>query len=103
MNAMEEKHLTIETMIDGEVIDKQDINDPFLTNRTVIEMSIWDRLKFLFSGRIAVVVRVRGDKEAHNQWFRTDPPPLDPVVDLMDRIAVSDNPKECVEPRSQRK
>lgn len=102
MNAMNECHLDIETFVDGESIAKQDINDPFLTNRTVIEMSIWDRLKFLFRGRIEVTVKIRGDKEAHDQWFRTDLPPRDKAVEIMDRIGgPDDNPKVYAEPRAQ--
>ena len=72
MNAMEEQHLTIETLIDGKRIGTQDIHDPFLHNRTVYEPSIWDRLRLLWSGRITFEVKVRGDREAHRQWFRTD-------------------------------
>ena len=72
MNAMEEKHLTIETLIDGKRVGKEEIHDPFLHNRTIHEMSIWDRIKFLFHGRIEFEVKVRGDDEAIRQWFRTD-------------------------------
>lgn len=72
MNAMEEKHLTIETLIDGHRIGKEEINDPFLHNRTVIELSFWDRLKLLWAGRILFEIKIRGDDEAHRQWFRTD-------------------------------
>lgn len=75
MNAMEEKHLTVETRIDGKRISIEPINDPFLRNETVHEMSIWDRLKFLFHGRIVVEILIRGDQEAIRHWFRTDPHP----------------------------
>lgn len=72
MNAMEEKHLTIETLIDGKRVGVQEINDPFLHNRTFYEPSIWDRFRLLFTGRILFEIKVRGDVEAHRQWFRTD-------------------------------
>lgn len=72
MNAMEEMHLTIETLLDGRRIDVQEIHDPFLHNRTYYEPSIWDRLRLLFTGRILFEVKIRGDDEAHRQWFRTD-------------------------------
>lgn len=72
MNAMEEYHLTVETLIDGKRVGKQDIQDPFLHNRTIHEPSIWDRLKLLWTGRITFEVKVRGDNEALRQWFRTD-------------------------------
>ncbi len=72
MDAMEEKHLTIETLLDGQRIGFQEISDPFLHNKTVIEASIWERVKFLWTGRILVEVKVRGDQDAHRQWFRTD-------------------------------
>lgn len=77
MNAMEEKHLTIETLLDGKRISIEQIHDPFLHNTTTYEPSIWDRLKLLFSGRIVFEVRIRGDNEAHRQWFRTDKLPRD--------------------------
>ncbi len=57
MNAMEETHLTIETLIDGKRIGMQDINE---------------RVKLLWTGRILFEIKVRGDHEAHRQWFRTD-------------------------------
>lgn len=72
MNAMEEKHMTIETLIDGKRIGMQEINDPFLHNRTSYEPSIWDRLKLLWTGRVLFEIKLRGDHEAHRQWFRTD-------------------------------
>jgi hypothetical protein len=74
MNALEEYHLTIETLIDGKRVGMQEIHDPFLHNRTYYEPSIWDRLKLLWTGRILFEVKVRGDNEAHRQWFRTDDP-----------------------------
>jgi hypothetical protein len=72
MNAMEEKHLTIETKIDGRTIDVHPINDPFLHNTTTYELSILDRIKLLFHGRVVFDVRIRGDEEAIRHWFRTD-------------------------------
>lgn len=72
MNAMKETHLTIETLIDGRRVGKQEIHDPFLHNRTYLEASIWDRIKFLWTGKILFEVKVRGDDTAHRQWFRTD-------------------------------
>lgn len=75
MNAMEETHLTIETLINGKRVGVQDIHDPFLHNKTIYEPSFWDRLKIFFTGRILFEVRIRGDLEAQRQWFRTDPLP----------------------------
>ncbi len=72
MNAMEDKHLTIETLIDGKRIDVEEINDPFLHNRTTLELSILDRIKLLWTGRVLFEVKIRGDLEAQRQWFRTD-------------------------------
>jgi hypothetical protein len=72
MNAMEEQHLTIETLIDGKRVGIQDINDPFLHNRTYYVPSIWDRLRILFTGHILFEIKIRGDNAAHRQWFRTD-------------------------------
>lgn len=72
MNAMEEKHLTIETLIDGKRIGIQEINDPFLHNRTYLELSLLDRIKLLWTGKVFFEVKIRGDIEAHRQWFRTD-------------------------------
>lgn len=72
MNALEDKHLTIETLIDGNRVGVQEINDPFLHNRTTYEPSLWDRLKILWTGRVLFEIKIRGDDEAHRQWFRTD-------------------------------
>lgn len=72
MNAMEEFHLTIETLIDGKRIGMQEIHDPFLHNKTVCKPSLWERIKFLWTGQVVFEVRVRGDIEAQRQWFRTD-------------------------------
>jgi len=72
MNAMEETHLTIETLLDGKRIRSQAIHDPFLHNKTTVEMSLWDRIKFLFHGSIMFEIKIRGDDDAHRQWFRTD-------------------------------
>ncbi len=72
MNAIEEKHLTIETLINGSRVGVQEINDPFLHNRTSYEPSIWGRLKILWTGRVFFEVKIRGDDDAHRQWFRTD-------------------------------
>jgi len=72
MNAMEERHLSIETLINGKHVGKQEINDPFLHNRTYYEPSIWERLKILWTGRVLFEVKIRGDDQALRQWFRTD-------------------------------
>lgn len=72
MNAMEEMHLVIQTSIDGKCVNEQKIHDPFLHNRTKYFLSIWDRIKLLWTGKILFEVRIRGDEEAHRQWFRTD-------------------------------
>lgn len=75
MNAMEEMHLTIETKIDGDRIDIHDIHDPFLHNRTTLDLSLWEWFRLLWKRRIEFSVKVRGDDIAHRQWFRTDPLP----------------------------
>lgn len=72
MNAMKEKHLTIETRVDGLKINVQEINDPFLHNITTYVPSIWNRLKLIWTGLIVFQVIIRGDDDAHRQWFRTD-------------------------------
>lgn len=76
MNAMEEKHLEIETLIDGERIGNVEANDPFHCTVVTISMTIWEWLSLLWNGRtVRVCVKVRGDDVAHRQWFRTDPLP----------------------------
>lgn len=75
MNAMEEKHLTIEALVNGQSVGKEEINDPFLHNTTTVELSLWDRIKLLFAGRMVFEVRIRGDQEAVRHWFRTDEMP----------------------------
>jgi hypothetical protein len=76
MNALKEMHLTIESKINGKRIgDEQELHDPFFHTRTTYELSIWERLKTLWTGRIVFEVKVRGDDIAHRQWFRTDPLP----------------------------
>ena len=76
MNAIEEKHLTIETKINGKRVGIQELHDPFLHNRTYYAPSIWDRIKLLWTGMVLFDVKVRGDDTAHRQWFRTDKLPM---------------------------
>ena len=72
MNAMKEFHLTIETLIDGERVANQEIHDPFLHTKTVCKPSLWERIKFLWTGQVVFEVKIQGDDEVHRQWFRTD-------------------------------
>jgi hypothetical protein len=76
MNAMEEMHLEIETLIDGERIGNIEVHDPFHTTRVTIDMTWWEWFSMIWHGRkIDVCVKLRGDDVAHRQWFRTDPLP----------------------------
>lgn len=71
MNAMKETHLEIQTSVNGKHAGRQQIHDPFLHNRTYYYPSILERIKLLWTGVVLFEVRIRGDDDAHKQWFRT--------------------------------
>jgi hypothetical protein len=76
MNAMEEFHLTVETLFNGTRVSVTDLHDPFLHHVTTTDLSFWDWLSLLWRGRrIVHTIKIRGDDIAHRQWFRTDPLP----------------------------
>ena len=66
-------HLFVVTRVNGELICRQPIEDPFLTCRTihVKEWSFWDWLKLIFKRRYEVhlLVKVESDGVSQRRWF----------------------------------
>lgn len=67
-------HLFVVTRVNGKLIRRQPIEDPFLTNKTmhVQEWSLWDWLKMIFTRRyeVEVITRVESDGVSQGRWFQ---------------------------------
>jgi hypothetical protein len=68
------EQFTVETKLDGKVIGKQQIHDPFIHNKTVFTLDRWSAFKqFLRPTPIKVEVTVRGSHAAQRRIMTMDP------------------------------
>jgi len=79
------EQFTITTKVNGKVIKKQPIHDPFLYNKTVVGISRWGLFKALFRRQfeVKVEVSVHGTEGVTRAVMMLDPAKLEAETKLM--------------------
>lgn len=73
------KHYTVTTHVNGELVGRQPIDDPFITNTTVVGWP--DLVRALIRRReLKIVVRVDGSRDAIAHVMRKPIEPLPPMA-----------------------
>lgn len=67
----EHGHLSVCVKIDGQTVHEKSIEDPFVTTRSVVTLSIWEWLCLLVKRprQIEFALNIRADGVAQKRWF----------------------------------
>lgn len=72
------EQFAVETRVDGLMVRKQLVHDPFIHNKTVIWISRWDHFKAIFKKRVITVeIALRGSEGAMRTIMMMNPVKLD--------------------------